>query len=173
VRWSNQWFLWSSSKLASQCSRCAAATIAVLTATWRQGNLWHFGPAEMMQRSLLVPGTGWADGAAELAAALDAAERTTRDAAVAACEKNCLDEMEAAVDGPGWAVIEKLRTDLWTQLRALMKQALKHGIALADAELEGYGCASTALSIDPSLRFSVTSLHKTHPALALWIFSAP
>ena len=103
------------------------------------------GCADTVRQSLLVPGSGWPDGAAQLSKELDDVQRHVRDEAVRACEHRCLEEMDAAVDGPGWLVITKLPTDLWVQLRAIVKQALKHGVTTVDAELEGYGCVTLHL----------------------------
>lgn len=87
-----------------------------------------------------MPGSGWPKDSDKMSSALDAVEAALRQEAVAACEHRCLEEMEAAVDGPGWLVITQMPTDLWMQLRSIVKHALKHGVATVETELKGYGC---------------------------------
>ena len=95
-----------------------------------------------MQECLLLPHSAWDDGAEDMRAALDAVELQIRSDAVADCERACLDDMEAAVDGPGWLVITELPTDLWARLRAIVKQALKQNVATVSSRLKGFGCGT-------------------------------
>ena len=88
-----------------------------------------------------MAGSDWSTELESTATALDAVEEEVRREAVQRCEARCLEEMEVAVDGPGWLVMSKMPTDLWVQLRAIVKQALKHGVATVESELKGYGCA--------------------------------
>ena len=76
-----------------------------------------------------------------MSAALDAVESKLRDDALAECKRICSEDMEAAVDGPGWMVITELPTDLWARLRGIVKQAVKQALALTSQRLQGFGCA--------------------------------
>jgi hypothetical protein len=93
-----------------------------------------------MRGCLLLPNSGWDDGSADMRTALDAVETKVRTDAIAECERICQDDMEAAVDGPGWLVITELPTDLWARLRAIVKQALKQNVTTVSARLKGFGC---------------------------------
>lgn len=69
------------------------------------------------------------------------AENSARDRIIRACEDKAMEDVEAAVDGPAWMLISELPADLWPQLRAVMKQALKQSISNVDQALSGFGYA--------------------------------
>lgn len=98
--------------------------------------------AETMRSNLLPDGADYDIGTAGFAAALESAEAAARDCVVHRCEAQAMEDVEAAVDGPAWLLISQLPADLWPQLRAVMKQALKQSVANVDKELDGFGYAS-------------------------------
>jgi hypothetical protein len=71
--------------------------------------------------------------ATEVAVCTDAVKRV---------ELKCMEEVEATADGPGWHIISALPKDLWTKLRAIVKQALKQMIIEIGTDLDGFGYES-------------------------------
>jgi hypothetical protein len=90
---------------------------------------------------LLPVGSPWGTGTKALEAALESCVVQLRQAAMDACEERVMEEVEAAVDGPAWMTITQMPSDLWMQLRSIIKQALKQSVASIDRELDTYGCA--------------------------------
>ena len=95
--------------------------------------------AEQLQTTLLPELAEYDSATAGFAAALESAETAARNSAVQTCEAKAMEDVEAAVDGPAWMLISQLPSDLWPQLRSLMKQALKRSVASVDQELSGFG----------------------------------
>eukprot|EP00892_Ulva_mutabilis_P007514 jgi/Ulvmu1/5134/UM021_0151.1 len=92
-----------------------------------------------LKANFLPEGTDYGTGAEDFAAALHVAEAAARTKVLRACEAQAMEEVEAAVDGPAWMLISQFPSDLWLQLRALMKQALKQSVASVDQAVHGYG----------------------------------